>query len=142
MINPLRTVLDYELFLYSLTTAFPTIRNSTLVLIRRGSTLARVEGELFFDHNIKLAVRERLLAGRSSVVIDTYGYEVWEGKIKLYWYDSQPHPNEPSLQSTHPHRKHVPSNIKHNRIPAPNMSFDQPNLPVLIQELNKILAHI
>jgi hypothetical protein len=29
----------------------------------------------------------------------------------------------------------VPLNIKHNRIPAPGMSFTQPNLPMLIQEI-------
>jgi hypothetical protein len=44
-------------------------------------------------------------------------------------------PNEPSLASTHPHHKHVPPNIKRNRIPAPGLSFVQPNLPFLIEEI-------
>jgi hypothetical protein len=37
-----------------------------------------------------------------------------------------------------PHHKHVPPDIKHNRIPAPNLSFERPNLPVLIAEINEI----
>ena len=135
MTNAFRTVADYELLLYSLVTQYPSIRQSTLVLVRRGASLARVEGELHFDSGIRLVVRERLLVGRNPIVVDSYGYEVWEGTSKQYWYDSQPHPDEPTLQSTHPHHKHVPPNIKHNRIPAPGLSFDQPNLPVLIDEI-------
>ena len=33
-----------------------------------------------------------------------------------------------------------PSNIKHNRIPAPGLSFDQPNLPLLIAEIEQLAA--
>jgi hypothetical protein len=42
--------------------------------------------------------------------------------------------------STHPHHKHIPPNIKHNRIPAPGLSFDQPNLPLLIAEIEQLAA--
>jgi hypothetical protein len=38
-----------------------------------------------------------------------------------------------------PHHKHVPPNIKHNRIPAPEMSFAKPNLPVLIAEVEAVI---
>ncbi len=41
--------------------------------------------------------------------------------------------------STHPHHKHIPPDIKHNRIPAPNLSFDAPNLPFLIQEVERLI---
>ncbi|MEM7483455.1 MAG: DUF6516 family protein [Acidobacteriota bacterium] len=54
--------------------------------------------------------------------------------LSLAGYDSQPHPNDESLQVTHPHHKHVPPNIKHNRVPAPNMGFGRPNLPALVEE--------
>ncbi len=37
-----------------------------------------------------------------------------------------------------PHHKHTPPDIKHHRIPAPNMSFTQPNLPALIQEIDEV----
>ncbi len=136
--NPLRTSEDYELFLYTLTQQFPSIRRSTLVFIRIGASLARVSGELYFDRDIQLIVRERLLYDRLPVSIDWYGYEVWQGDKKLYWYDSQPHPNDPGLASTHPHHKHIPPNIKQNRIPAPEMSFTRPNLPALIQEIENL----
>jgi hypothetical protein len=68
-----------------------------------------------------------LYANAWSLGIDSYGYEAWHGDKKLYWYDSQPHPGEPSLQSSHPHHKHTLPDIKHHRIPAPEMSFVQPN---------------
>jgi hypothetical protein len=135
MNEPLRTIEDYEFFLYGLAEKFPTIQRSTLVLARRGATLARVSGELVFEHGLRLVVRERLVFDRLPVVIDSYGYEIWQDGEKLYWYDSQPHPNEPTLQATHPHHKHVPPDIKHNRVPAEHMSFQRPNLPALIEEI-------
>jgi hypothetical protein len=92
MNNPLRTPEDYELFLYTLTEQFPSVRRSTVISVRRGASLARVGGELHFDHKIRLVVRERVLYHRLPVVIDEYGYEAWQGDDKLYWYDPQPHP--------------------------------------------------
>ncbi len=142
MSNPLRTPEDYELFLYTLMEQFSSIRSSTVVFIRRGKTLARIVGDLRFDHDIRLVVRERVLYHRLPAVIDWYGYEIWRGEEKLYWYDSQPHPDDPSLASTHPHHKHIPPNIKRNRIPAPQMSFARPNLPVLIQEVEALIEKI
>lgn len=41
-------------------------------------------------------------------LITSYGYEVYRGQKKLYWYDDFPHPNDPTLAATHPHHKHVP----------------------------------
>ncbi len=67
--------------------------------------------------------------------IEAYGYEVHRGEEKLYWYDSQPHPDDPTLASTHPYHKHIPPDIEHNRIPAPDLSFTKPNLPFLIEEI-------
>jgi hypothetical protein len=51
------------------------------------------------------------------------------------WYDSHEHPQDPTLASTHPHHKHIPLDLKHHRIPASGLSFTQPNLPFLIQEI-------
>lgn len=139
MSNPLRTPEDYELFLYTLPEEFESVLSSTLVFIRRGASLARVEGDVFFERELRLVVRERLLMNRLPMIIDSYGYEVWQGPQKLYWYDSQPHPDDPTLQSTHPHHKHVPPEIKHNRIPAPEMDFARPNLPALVREIERLL---
>jgi len=139
MTNPLRNPNDYELFLYTLKDRFPSIKNSTITFVRKGMSLARVAGEISLDHQIRLVVRERLEYRRLPVIIDWYGYEVWKEDKKLYWYDSQPHPNDSTLQSTHPHHKHIPPDIKHNRIPAPNMNFDQPNIPSLINEIEEFI---
>ncbi len=139
MSDPFRTPADYELFLYSLTDRYPSARSSTLVFVRRGATLARVVGEIHFAQQIKIVVRERLLYNRLPLQLDWYGYEVWQGQEKLYWYDSQPHPNDPTLARTHPHHKHVPPDIKHNRIPAPELTFTAPNLPFLIEEIETTL---
>ncbi len=140
MTNPLESAATYEQYLYSLAERFPSVRRSTLVFVRRGASLARVTGELYFDQGVRIVVRERVVFNRLPALLDWYGYEVWRGSEKLYWYDPQPHPNDPSLQSTHPHHKHVPPDIKHNRIPAPDMSFDEPNLPALIREIDTLLS--
>jgi hypothetical protein len=141
MSSPLRSPEDYELFIYTLAEQFPAVRRSTLVFVRRGATLARVEGELLFAQGFRLTLRERILFNRLPAVIDWYGYEIWQENEKLCWYDSQPHPDEPALAATHPHHKHVPPDIKHHRIPAANMSFHQPNLPALIAEIEALSAY-
>lgn len=142
MSNPLRTPEDYELFIYSLSDQFKSVRQSTVTGVRLGAFLGRIAGEIYFDHGFRLVVRERLLFDRLPVVIDWYGYEVWRGEEKLFWYDPQPHPDDSALQSSHPHHKHVPPGIKHNRIPAPQMSFSQPNLPVLIEEIERLISGV
>jgi hypothetical protein len=138
MTNPLRTPEDYELFVYTLAEQFPAIRRSTLIFVRYGATLARVAGEIYFDNAIRLIIRERLTFDRLPMIIDGYGYEAWQADQKLYWYDPQ-HPNDPALQVTHPHHKHVPPDIKHHRLPAPGLSFTGPNLPHLIQEVEALI---
>lgn len=142
MTNSLRTPEDYELFIYSLTEQFPLVQRSTVCVIRLGTTLARVTGELYFEKKIRLVVRERILYHRLPAVIDEYGYEVWRGEEKLYWYDPQPHPDIPALQSSHPHHKHISPDMKHNRIPAPEMNFTRPNLPSLIREIEEMLKTV
>ena len=142
MNDPLRTPEDYELFLYTIAELFSSVRRSTLTFVRRGTSLARVAGELYFDHDIRVIVRERLVYSRLPAVIDWYGYEVWRGAEKLFSYDPQPHASDISLQSTHPHHKHIPPGIKHNRIPAPNISFTRPNRPEIIQEVDALIVEI
>ena len=39
--------------------------------------------------------------------------------------------------SAHPHHKHVRPDIKHHRVPAPGLSFQAPNLPFLIREVER-----
>jgi hypothetical protein len=139
MNTPLRTPEDYEMFLYTITEHFPEIIHSTVTFIRIGATLARVAGEIHFNHGFRLIIRERIIYTRLPAIIDWYGYEVWMGDKKLYWYDSQSHPDDPTLQNTHPHHKHVPPDVKHHRIPAAGMSFTSPNLPAVIAEIVELV---
>lgn len=81
----------YEQFLYTLSDSSSAIQSSTLVLIRRGHSVATVRGELLFHGGVRLVVREQLLA-LEAVEIEDYGYEVWRDNNLLYWYDAQPHP--------------------------------------------------
>ena len=76
----------------------------------------------------------------APLVLRQYGYEVWHGGEKIFWYDSQPHPDDSTLAATHPHHKHIPPDIKHHRIPAPELSFTRPNLPFLIREVKELVA--
>ena len=128
------------MFVYSLSELYTGILSSTLAFVRRGASMARVAGEVAFPAGYRLVVRERVLFDRLPLVIDQYGYEVWRGVEKLYWYDSQPHPNDPALVPTHPHHRHAPPDLKHNRQPAPSLSFSRPNLPVLVSEVLGLVA--
>ena len=68
-------------------------------------------------------------------LITSYGYEVYLGPDRLYWYDDFPHPEDPALASTFPHHKHVPPDIRRNRIPALSLRFTGPNLVAIIEEI-------
>ena len=142
MMNHFRTSQDYELFLYTLPEQFTSIHRSTMTFVRRGASLARVAGELFFEHGFRLVARERLVSHPLPLQLEEYGYEIWQGDEKLYWYDSQPHPDEPDLQNTPPHHKHIPPDTKHSRIPAPQMRLTQPNFPVLMREIEELIADL
>ena len=129
---------QYEHFVYTLSQQFPSIQNSSLMVVRRGRFFAEVTGELLFTGSVRLSVYERLVWNGEGLMIEGYSYDVWEANEKLFWYDSQPHPNNPELAVSHPHHKHVPPDIRHNRIPAPMLSFTEPNLPKLIREIELI----
>jgi hypothetical protein len=142
-VNPFQSLPEYEDFIYTLPQQFQAIVSSKLVVARRGARLATVSGEIMLTGGYRLSVKERLTCEDDHLSLVSYGYEVWHGEEELYWYDSQPHPSDPSLAFTHPHHKHVPPDIKHHRVPAPDMSFVQPNLPALITEIEReLLAHL
>jgi hypothetical protein len=137
----LNSLVEYEEFIYTLPQRYPAVDYSTLVVARRGVATVTVRGEVIFSGGVRLVVSERLMLDDSVLRIVSYGYEVWRGAEKLYWYDSQPHPNDPALASAHPHHKHVPPDIKHNRLPAPSLNFIPPNLPFLIAEIEQDLLN-
>jgi len=133
--NPLQSLSDYSRFVAELL-GQPNVQSSTVAVWSDSPYTSVAEGEVFFTNGLRLRMREEV--DLDAGLIMSYGYEVYRGEERLYWYDDFPHPNDPKLASTMPHHKHVPPDIKHNRIPAPNMSFERPNLPALIQEIEKL----
>lgn len=138
--NPFSSLREYERLIYTLQQLFPSVASSTLIIIRRGRLFAELSGELTFVNGYRMGIYERLKWDAGPLVIEGYSYEAWRGGAKLYWYDSQPHPHDPTLASSHPHHKHVPPDIKHHRIPAPDLSFTAPNLPFLIHEIEALAS--
>jgi len=155
MNNPLVSPHDYSIFIYDLSNRYSVIKSSSLTYIPLGAQVGKVIGMVFFANGVILCVQEFL--NFELQVIEGYGYEVsrshitfdnapkaeeycrasYPHKDKLYWYDSFPHPHDPTLASTHPHHKHLPPDIKHNRLPAPDLTFTAPNLLFLIEEIEQ-----
>ena len=133
--NPLRSLAGYSHFAAQLFD-HATVRRSTVVVWSESPYTGTAEGEVFFSNGVRLRMREEL--DFDAGTITAYGYEVYRGSERLYWYDDFPHPNDPSLAATQPHHKHIPPDIKHHRIPAPEISFTRPNLPVLIREIEEL----
>jgi hypothetical protein len=111
----------------------PNVQVSTIAVWSDSPYTGIAEGEVVFANGLRLRMREEVDFEAGLIV--SYGYEVYRGSERLYWYDDFPHPNDPVLAATLPHHKHVPPDIKRNRIPAPNLSFERPNLPIIVQEI-------
>lgn len=133
--NPLISLNNYSDFIAELLNR-PCVKHSTLSVWSDSPYTGVAEGDVFFTNGLRLRVREELdfIEG----IITSYGYEVHHGKNRIYWYDDFPHPKDPDLASTYPHHKHIPPNIKHNRIPAPGISFNRCNLPLIFQEIEEL----
>lgn len=137
MAEPLTSLASYTKFLADLLNR-PEVTSSTVTVWSVSPFTGIAEGEIFFSSGFRLRIREEL--DFDDELITSYGYEAYQETEKLYWYDDFPHPNDPTLASTHPHHKHVPPNIKRNRIPAPGLSFTQPNLPQIVEEIEALIA--
>jgi hypothetical protein len=114
----------------------PSVQHSTLAVWSDSPYTGVAEGEVHMAKGFRLRIREEL--DFEAGLITSYGYEVYRGEDRLYWYDDFPHPNDSALAVTYPHHKHVPPDIKCNRIPAPAIRTDQPNLSVLVEEVEKL----
>jgi Family of unknown function (DUF6516) len=135
--NPLKSLSEYSRFISQILSR-PDIERSTIIVWSNSPYTGTAEGEVWLKEGLRLRMREEL--DFDAGLITSYGYEVYRNDEKLYWYDDFPHPQDLSLASTFPHHKHVPPEIKRNRIPAPNISFTHPNLPALIQEIETLIA--
>ena len=132
----LQSLADYSRFVAELLDR-PTIQRSTVMVWSDSPYTGIAEGEIFFSHHLRLRIREEL--DFDAGLIASYGYEVYRGEERLHWYDDFPHPQDPTLASTFPHHKHIPPDIKRNRIPAPAISTIRPNLPALIREIEALI---
>lgn len=128
---------DYCTQIAHLPDQFSSIRSSTLTVYTIGPFAAEVEGQLTFDGGHVLYVWE--LLDLDTRTIRSYSYELDRAGERVWWYDPTGHPEDPALAATHPHHKHVPPDIKRHRVPAPEISFTRPNLPFLIQEIERLL---
>ena len=123
---------EYESLIYGLLDAYPEVIGSTLRLYSTSALTAIVEGQVQLANGLKLRVVEAL--DFKTGHIQRYSYTVFRAGEKVRWYDSEPHPEDPILASTFPHHLHEPPDIKHNRKPAPGISFQSPNLSALIAD--------
>lgn len=137
--NPLRSLAAYSDTVARLLSE-PPAESSTVVVWSTSPYTGIAEGEVSFRHGVRLRMREEL--DFAAALIAAYGYEVDRYSERLYWYDDFPHPEVPALAASFPHHKHVPPDIKHNRIVAPDLSFERPNLPYLIQEIESLLREL
>lgn len=123
---------DYERLIYTLPQTYSEISSSSLHLYTTSRTTGMVKGIVRFRSGLELRVHEIL--DFAAGCISDYGYTVFHRQRRVRWYDPQPHPESPDLTETFPHHRHEPPDIKHNRKPAPGISFDSPNLPTLIED--------
>jgi len=133
--SPLESLADYSYFLAE-TMSRPSVLRSTIRVWSSSPFTGTAEGEATFANGVRLRMREEL--DFADGLITSYGYEVYRGTERLYWYDDFPHPEESALASTFPHHKHVPPDIKRNRIPAPNLQFTGTNLITIIEEIESL----
>ena len=133
--TPLASLADYSRFVAELLNR-PTIARSTVIVWSDSSFTGVAEGEVWFSNGIRLRMCEEV--DFDAALIAAYGYEVYRGAERLFWYDDFPHPADASLASTFPHHKHIPADIRRHRVAAPNMSFNCPNLPNLIAEIETL----
>jgi hypothetical protein len=133
--EPLKSLAEYSRFVaQSLDRA--DVEHSTVTVWSDSPYTGIAEGEILFARGLRLRMREEL--DFDAETITSYGYEIYRGEERLYWYDDFPHPNDQTLASTFPHHKHIPPDIKRNRVPAPEINFMRPNLPVLLREIEEI----
>ncbi len=138
MSTELRSYAEYARLIYSLLTDRPSLESHTVAVYTVSQTIGTTRGQIVYRSGHVLHVFEQIDFVSHRIL--NYFYELTCRGETLWWYDPMPHPDIPELQSTHPHHKHVPPDVKHQRIPAPGLSFAEPNLPRLLEEVESIIA--
>lgn len=135
-VNPFESLADYSRYIAELF-GRRTVRHSTVAVWSDSPYTGIAEGEVHFVKGFCLRIREEL--DFDARLIASYGYEVYQGEERLYWYDDFPHPGDLALAPTFPHHKHIQPNIERHRVPAPEIDTARPNLPVLIREVEELI---
>jgi hypothetical protein len=135
MSAPLDDVPNYSAFVYALAERHAFIVGSTLTLAPVGATLAKLEGRIECKNEIHIEVWE--LIDFAARRIRTYSYEIYRSGEKICWYDAWEHPEIPALATTFPHHRHLPPNLRDNRVAAPGISFQSPNLDIILKDVHR-----
>lgn len=135
MSAPLDDIAIYSTFVYALRERNPFVTHSTLTLVPIGATFAKLEGRIECRGGIHLEAWE--LVDFAAHRIRSYSYEVYRAGEKVCWYDAWEHPEIPALAATFPHHKHISPNLRDNRVPAPGISFESPNLDVVLEDVRR-----
>jgi hypothetical protein len=135
MSAPLDDIANYSALVYALVERHPFVTSSTLALVPIGATLAKLEGRIECQGGVHVEVWELIDLAASR--IRAYSYEVYRGDQKICWYDSWEHPEIPALASTFPHHRHMLPNLRDHRVPAPGISFESPNLDVVLNDIHR-----
>ena len=135
MSAPLDDIASYSAFVYALRERHQFITGSTIALAPIGATLAKLEGRIECQGGIHLEVWE--LIDFAARRIRNYSYEVYREGEKVCWYDAWEYPEIPELAATFPHHKHVPPNLRDNRVAAPGIRFESPNLDVVLADVRR-----
>ena len=137
MSAPLENIASYSAFVYALRERHSFVTGSTLTLAPIGATLAKLEGRIECQDGVYLEAWE--LVDFAERRMRTYSYEVYRAREKICWYDAWEHPEISALAVTFPHHKHVMPDLRNNRVPAPGIGFDAPNLDVVLADVRRDL---
>lgn len=138
MSTPLDDIASYSAWVYSLAERHSCVTASTLALAPIGATLAKLEGRVECHGRFAIDVWE--LVDFTAHRIRTCSYEVHRHDEKIGWHDPWPHPEIEALAANFPHHKHVPPDLRHHRVPAPGISFEAPNLDVVLADISRLIS--
>jgi len=130
--NPLRSLADYSRFVVALLDR-PTVERSTVVVWSTGPYTGVAEGEIFFSQGFRLRIREELDFDAGFITMK----HIWVrndciGKMTFL-----------ILMTRRWSRLFLTTSMFHltsNAIPAPEIRFTRPNLPVIIQEIEELIG--
>ena len=129
---------EYEQFIYNIAKKYPLVERSSLHFFTTSATAGLLKGTLWFSNDFFMRVVE-VIDFAAGEILD-YSYTLYSKGEKICWYDPQPHPDVPALAENFPHHLHELPNIKHNRKPTSNISFNEPNLPILIERISSLIS--